>query len=602
MKSYPFRFRIGLSLRKRIDVVARDEDDAEARAERLRRMVAALVNAGRGAQAAVLLDEAAGHASLRDFSDVERAGLHLASTPLEDESLGKAVPKATYRQIVTEWLAGEYAAKYRGDVDPKTKRVADQDWSVYTNHILPHLGDKPIAALTLADAKLVKEELARKGHRDNTFSRYCRLIVMPFKLAEYPLELIERNPIPQGFVPPAGKARERTYLYPEESRTFLAATDRDLTDRIVWGYLERNGGRPSEAALLQVGDVDFTNGTVTLDHNKTRSPRQWKAERDVLETLWLIMLTDAIPETYFFPTFLASAGKAARTFQMHFQKIGLDRRELLDPKDKNVRKKICAHDARATFVTRAKADRDGEGRPTHRADEHWIRDRTGHTTTKEMDRYRRMARFAAEHHHTEWFDPLTEAIPEIARLKELFLERRGKWPWEGASSVIHVTPALRNNHQLTRTSHEATGYQVGHGVGQSAENLLKMPSRLFPSSKSTGDLKKPSTPDSEGLATWGIPGSPGGPPQPGWVGQSVGPQDQATPPISPLVDPDGVLLRALDRATAAGNLDLASDLLTELRERRRSREALPTVTPSEPDTGIVDVATFRKRRDEGSTK
>jgi integrase len=591
VKAFPHRLRIGQGPRERVDVLGKDEPDSAARAQRLREMVKALVLAGRreaasvpnaptrrAEQAKALLLEAAATESPKDFSEVERAGYDLAATLLATDAAPESEP-VTYRQVVTEWLDGKIAREHRGKGVKAHSSLAavESCWTVFNAHILPLIGNKPIADLTLEDAEKVKSAIGLLDIRDNTFSRYCGLIRRPFKLAVYPLKLMLTHPIPEDFVPDAGKAREGTYLYPEESREFMAATDRSLTDRIVWGYGERNGSRPGEAKLLQVGDVDFVNGTITLDHNKTKSPRQWKVETDVLEALYLLTPEEAGPDVYYFPDF--DLEKASRTFQEHFRKIGLDRRELLDPKDRKVRRPICAHAMRATFVTRAMANRDEVGRPTHRANEHWVRDRTGHTTTAEMDRYRKQARFAAEHEHTAWFDPLTEAIPELARLKLLFLARGGVWPWEARERELRAA----------RAASRALS-SVGQKVGQDARVIGNWAMPLFPSPKTHGTSEIPEGTNSEDLDTTENPGIRGGPPVPEGVGQAPGTdQKDFGPPAlpAPLTLTKGDLTQALARAHADENWRLSGALTAQL-------EALAA---SQPDPGVISLADARKRRD-----
>lgn len=565
------RVRAGSGPRRRLWLLAASAEEFESRARRLRAFVSGLVGVGRWAAAASFAEDACAEKTERGFGAVERAALDLAAAGPERQS----VEAVTYREVVRCWLSGELSVRHRGDVPKKGPRSVAQDWSVYNLHILPALGDMLIATVTLEACEEVKAKIAER-YRDNTFSRYCRLIRRPLELAEYPLKLIERNPVPAKFVPPAGKSRERTYLYPEESATFLAATERDLEDRIVWGLGERNGGRPGEVANWQVGDVDFEHGTITLDHNKTKSPRQWKAELDTLEALRIVrdyfIGPDAGPEAYFFPAFRLRVDKAARTFQGHFKAIGLDRRELLTPKDPSVRKKICAHDWRATFVTRAKASRGADGRPTHRADEHWIRDRTGHTTTKEMDRYRRAARFAVEHGHCQWFDDLVGAIPELWRLAELEREHAGlASAGREAPGAEPSGPGAGNTGHSMASSGVGPSPQVGQEVGQNGGARVISAAGLFPSPKEGGGLVQPHAPVSADLDARASISKHSGPPQNPEVGQS----------------PDHLIELCLERATAAKQWDLAAELIAELRERRRSRTS--------PDIASLDDARARRR-------
>jgi hypothetical protein len=68
-----------------------------------------------------------------------------------------------------------------------------------------------------------------------------------------------------------------------------------------------------------------------------------------------------------------------------------------------------AHDLRGTFVTLALANGRSEA---------WVADRTGHTTSAMINRYRRTARSATEL-GLGLLAPLDEAIPELAEALEL---------------------------------------------------------------------------------------------------------------------------------------------------------------------------------------
>jgi integrase len=78
------------------------------------------------------------------------------------------------------------------------------------------------------------------------------------------------------------------------------------------------------------------------------------------------------------------------------------RAELFEKSD--LRRPIRAHDLRATFITLALARGKSE---------QWVMDRSGHTTSMMLQRYRRAARTVAEANMTT-LTPLDEAIPELA--------------------------------------------------------------------------------------------------------------------------------------------------------------------------------------------
>jgi integrase/recombinase XerD len=61
----------------------------------------------------------------------------------------------------------------------------------------------------------------------------------------------------------------KTYLEPEEI-TMLEKETTNLRDRLLIHLLFHSGCRISEALALKVEDIDFTQGTVTIEHLKTR--------------------------------------------------------------------------------------------------------------------------------------------------------------------------------------------------------------------------------------------------------------------------------------------------------------------------------------------
>jgi integrase len=87
--------------------------------------------------------------------------------------------------------------------------------------------------------------------------------------------------------------------------------------------------------------------------------------------------------------------------QGHLKLAGVDRAELFEHTDK--RRRVNVHALRATFVTLALATGKSEA---------WVQDRTGHRSSLMVNRYRRVARTAAELRFGA-LTPLHQAIPEI---------------------------------------------------------------------------------------------------------------------------------------------------------------------------------------------
>jgi hypothetical protein len=103
--------------------------------------------------------------------------------------------------------------------------------------------------------------------------------------------------------------------------------------------------------------------------------------------------------------------RLAERFRDHLKAAGIERPTLFD--NNAARRRIRAHDLRATFITIALAI----GRS-----ERWVADRTGHRSSAMIARYYRAARTAAELGLGD-LSPLDEALPD--------LERAGKPPAKG---------------------------------------------------------------------------------------------------------------------------------------------------------------------------
>jgi integrase len=163
----------------------------------------------------------------------------------------------------------------------------------------------------------------------------------------------------------------------------------------------------SEAAGLTFGDLDLKRGVVTLDQNKTDDPRAWALDPGV--TLALAAYKELRKAEATDRVFVDDHGRLldgeslAPTLRADLLAAGVDRRELHDDKAKN-RRPLRVHDLRGTFVTLGLANGKTEA---------WISDRTGHTSSQMINRYKRAARGAGEL-GLGALEPLNKAIPEFA--------------------------------------------------------------------------------------------------------------------------------------------------------------------------------------------
>lgn len=104
-------------------------------------------------------------------------------------------------------------------------------------------------------------------------------------VAVYPLKLRAANPIPKGFVPKAGSRKALAYLYPDEDRILLAHQDVPLRERLLYGFLVREGCRVTETLSLRRSDLDLKRGAIRLEQNKTDDPRMWALSPGVAAAL-----------------------------------------------------------------------------------------------------------------------------------------------------------------------------------------------------------------------------------------------------------------------------------------------------------------------------
>ena len=370
--AYSVRVRFGQDRSARLQLPAHlTQPQATARAARLSELAKLLWKVPEGNARRIL---AAGiEADAPTFAKVE---------DIARQEAAKHAPKpkshATFRDLGEMWTSGELARRYPDHVKVKRSAIDDKSRLAKLNETI---GDVPISQFTKADAKRALAALP-PALRSATRRQYGQVICRILKMAVWPLELIDRTPIPPGFLPKPGARPAFGFLYPNEDAALLACADVPLPLRLLYGFLAREGCRLSEALGLRWRDFDLDRGTVTLDRNKTDTPRSWALAEGVAEAL-VAVRGEAGRDAYVFPQ--VDVTKAATRFREHLVTAKVDRAELHERTD--VRRPIRVHDLRATFITLALAG----GRT-----EAWVQDRTGHTTSQMLNRYRRQARFASE--------------------------------------------------------------------------------------------------------------------------------------------------------------------------------------------------------------
>jgi len=272
------------------------------------------------------------------------------------------------------------------------------------------LGELPIERVTLDHCEAAMRQLPASAKRPSTRRHYAQVIHRVLALAVYPLRVLGASPLPRGFMPKAGKPPAFSYLYPDEDARLMACSDVTVNDRVLFGFLDREGPRAGEATGLQIRDFDLERGAVKLDENKTDDPRTWALDAGVTRALRAyvercrsdakptdVMFVDAEGRSY-------DPAKLAEPLRVALAKAGVDRPELFE--STGARGRLRAHDLRGTFVTLSLAN----GRT-----ETWVADRTGHRSSAMINRYRRSARSAMELALGALL-PLDQAIPDLRRL------------------------------------------------------------------------------------------------------------------------------------------------------------------------------------------
>jgi integrase len=371
--------------------------DVEARRELIRQIADQLIAGGRPDRVkdfCLLI----GAAKSQKWIDVARQGVNEL---LATES---AAPEAIlFRTHALDWTSGALHERFPDYV--KTKKSAD-DKSRLRLYINPLVGDIPLVRFTLEDAQRVMRKLPPSDDFSSASRRHVAQVMYKLlRLAVYPCKIIEHNPLPVGFLPRIENAKAKQYLYPDEDLAVLGCAKIPIAYRLLYGVLDREGCRSGEllgntkngTPAITWEHFDLRRGLVRLDENKTDDPRAWALDPGVARALKLWQkLSPAAPFPGVDPNHLAA------TFREHLELADVDRAELTAPATK-ARRPIRGHDLRATFITISLANGKSEG---------WIQDRTGHTSSAMLNRYRRLARQFSEL-DLGTLGPLDELIPEM---------------------------------------------------------------------------------------------------------------------------------------------------------------------------------------------
>jgi integrase len=398
--------RITIEGRTRRDfVLAACATDAEAveRCKALASMAARLRHAKQAQDLEKLLEMGAKARAGRPWETVCVAVDALCRDGGTREKNAAKVP--TVAELAGDWTSGRLHTRFPDHVGKKKPRSVDRDEGIARNYVRKHIGDHRLTDVTLDDCELVNVPADREAASRRQVAQFMGTLL---KYAAYPCRHISASPIPRGWLPKIPKPKAMQHLRPDEDVKHLANKGLPLYRRLFLGISRREGFRKEELAALRFRDLDLELGAVRLDENKTDSPRAWALSPDVAEALrrWRdCCRTGAKADDYVFVAengYTLDVSRLAEEQRADLLASGVTRPELHH--DGPNRMKLRAHDARASFITCALANDRTEA---------WVMDRTGHTTSAMLNRYRRLARTWGELGLVTWA-PLHEVLPELA--------------------------------------------------------------------------------------------------------------------------------------------------------------------------------------------
>jgi integrase len=390
------KFSVGAGRRERFAIVAPDKITANARAERMRELAALLVRSGRDASASAALAELAASPCTADFEAGAAAIVEVCDEAPRPADRRKPCP--TFREFADDWTDGTLHRRHPDHVKKKFDAKNDVSRLVVLNKTIGHVR---LADFTLDDYERAMAALPVTCKTGSTRRQYSQIICYLIGKACYPFRHIDSNPIPDGARPKASKPPEFPFVYPSEDLKLMRCGAVDFDFRAFTGFCVREGVRESEATALtwRHFDLEHPLGVVTTNLTKTGETRTWPlcaGTRDALLALRALRPEAADTDLVFLN--LGRADDLAEKLRTSLQLAGVQRAELYD--NAEGREMLRFHDLRASFITIALANNRTEA---------WITDRTGHTTSQMLYRYKRKARRAVELELGDW-TPLDEAL------------------------------------------------------------------------------------------------------------------------------------------------------------------------------------------------
>lgn len=192
--------------------------------------------------------------------------------------------KQYLRELTAQRGAGTWKAPNRETLDEfldlwsstKQPTVEPQTWTTYEAmleyYIRPALGKSKLTKLTAAQVQQLYADLSARGLSPRTIHYVHTVLSMALKKAVQ-LRLIPENPA-QYVDKPKRSRQEMRALSRDEARRFLDAARYD-TYGFLFTVALTTGMRPGEVLALQWKDVNWDQGTLTVQRALVRRQRSW---------------------------------------------------------------------------------------------------------------------------------------------------------------------------------------------------------------------------------------------------------------------------------------------------------------------------------------
>ena len=317
----------------------------------------------------------------------------------------------TLRQVGKRWTGGELHAEYKDDVESMSVRSADGTDELLEKWVYKIIGDLPVDQIDLDAADRVKKYLSQSELEDSSRANVLARFRALMNICVYPLKLINRTPLPPGWVPRKPKRRAFALLYSDDITDLLGCALISVHWRMFWGFLALEGPRPHNATEMRVRHLDLVHDGVHFDDTKTDERIIFSLTEgtgDAFRAYLKKFRPNARPDDYLLiddnggPIPLK---RIASIFRKHLLLAELHKRrpELIE--DTEHRRHAVAYDLKASFITvkRAVGWKDSQ-----------VIEHTGHVDTRMLKTYTRLAKTYAQLRLARHdFLPLIAAIPEL---------------------------------------------------------------------------------------------------------------------------------------------------------------------------------------------